>query len=195
MTDQHKLLFNKIAFVYQWFFKKQTRSYFQLLNSYQQYLGLEKGGTILDLGCGTGAFAFCLQKMGYNVTGVDIAPAMVKKGVKNKVDCVEGDAVSGLAFPDSSFDLVVAAYLVHGLNGKERLGLFGEALRLTRTVVIFYDYSLRRNKLIDIIESLEGGNYFSFIENGLREMKEVFALVKVVPVGKWNAWYICLPDK
>src|SRR5437899_1328216 len=36
-----------------------------------------RGGTLVDLGCGSGIFAAMAERAGFHVTGVDISPAMV----------------------------------------------------------------------------------------------------------------------
>lgn len=41
------------------------------------FLKLKKGGTILDLACGKGRHAISLNKLGYDVTGVDLSPASI----------------------------------------------------------------------------------------------------------------------
>ena len=41
------------------------------------FLELEKGQTILDLACGKGRHAISLNKLGYDVTGVDLSPASI----------------------------------------------------------------------------------------------------------------------
>jgi SAM-dependent methyltransferase len=63
-------------------------------------LGLPKGATILDIGCGTGRHAVELAKAGYAVTGLDISSGMLREaraaakraGVELKL--VQADATS-----------------------------------------------------------------------------------------------------
>jgi len=42
-------------------------------------LNLAPGDRLLDAGCGTGQFAIAFARMGYVVSGVDIAPAMIER--------------------------------------------------------------------------------------------------------------------
>lgn len=67
--------------------------------------------TILDLGCGGGRTTIPLHKMGYKITGVDIAPNLIKALKKKapKVNAVVGD-VSMLDFKNSSFDIVLFSH-------------------------------------------------------------------------------------
>ncbi|OIO98695.1 MAG: hypothetical protein AUK03_00915 [Anaerolineae bacterium CG2_30_64_16] len=57
------------------------------------------GGPLLELGCGTGRLAIPLAQAGYQVTGVDLSPAMVtiardkaaRAGVTQRVTLIQGD--------------------------------------------------------------------------------------------------------
>lgn len=189
--NSHAHLFNRIAFAYQWFFKLQIKSYQKTIKKNLHHLKLHKGARVLDIGCGTGAFAYSLEEHGYDVTGVDIAPNMIEKAAANGVDCRQGDITAGLDFADDSFDLVTAAYVAHGLPSGQRKELYRETQRLSRDRVIFHDYRRNNNLIISIIEFLEGGHYFTFRKKAAEEMSAVFDEVTRVPLGSWNCWYIC----
>lgn len=76
-----------------------------------------KGKKILVLGCGTGRTLVPLHKMGYEVTGIDINPNMVKKAKtkvrKFSIPIYLMDAAR-LKFPKNSFDTVFFPY--HGID-------------------------------------------------------------------------------
>jgi len=48
----------------------------------QEELGLSKGSTILEVGCGTGRHSVGLAKLGYEISGVDISAAMLAEAHK-----------------------------------------------------------------------------------------------------------------
>ena len=82
-------------------------------------------------------------------------------------------------------------YVAHGLRKDDRHRLFTEMRRLSRGLVLLHDYTPDRHPLTTLIEYLEGGDYFNFIQTGEAEMRAVFSDVNVVRVGPRAAWYIC----
>ena len=110
---RHRFLFNSIAFFYLWFFNRQVQHYTRIIREHLYLFNNDDGsGTgekVLDLGCGTGAFARALENAGFEVTGVDLAPKMVKAGRSRDLDCLLGDVTAGLHYSAGSFDFVTAA--------------------------------------------------------------------------------------
>ncbi len=74
---------------------------------YRKYF--KKGSSIIDIGCGSGRTTFPLKKLGYEVVGVDLTPAMIDTArslaeeLHMDVRFEIGDATT-LKFKDSSFD-------------------------------------------------------------------------------------------
>jgi ubiquinone/menaquinone biosynthesis C-methylase UbiE len=80
-------------------------------------LGITKGLTVLDLGCGDGTTALPEAMLGAEVLGVDIAGNLVEAGRKRASDAgvtnckfQQGDASDLHGLKDNSFDLVVSIF-------------------------------------------------------------------------------------
>jgi ubiquinone/menaquinone biosynthesis C-methylase UbiE len=87
---------------------------------------------VLDVGAGTGAFAFALAPRVREVIAVDSDPAMVERSRRDapaNVDVVAGDGEQ-LPFKDFSFDLAIVARTLHHTMRPERL--IAELTRVTR---------------------------------------------------------------
>ena len=189
-----KNLFNIIAPVYGLFFGYQVRSFRTVIDKGSSPLHIAEDDSFLDVGCGTGALPFVLSERGYHTTGVDAAPRMItlakKNNTGNKTRFAVGDVRNKLPFDDQSYDIVIASYVVHGMYRKDRIKLYDEARRLARKMIIFHDYNRKRSLGSDLIEWLEGGDYFNFIKIAESELKEHFGNIQVIPVGKKSAWYV-----
>jgi len=195
----HTWLFNVIAYFYQWFFKGQTKGYLENIEKYGKHLNIPKGGKILDIGCGTGAFGHAFKKKdeSYEVQGIDIAKKMVARAKKkNKLVCEQGDILEGLKFPDNSFDLVIAGMVLHGLDEKKREVLYRETSRIAKEYVLFQDYSPDRNIFISFIEWIERGDYFNFVRAIPEEFENNFEQVQIFNINSHTNWYLCkIPSK
>ncbi|HKQ02504.1 MAG TPA: class I SAM-dependent methyltransferase [Actinomycetes bacterium] len=77
---------------------------------------------LLEVGCGPGHLSTRLAQRGFDVTGLDLDPAMIARaranthrpetGDQRRPEFLVGD-VAALAFPDRSFDLVVSTLSMH----------------------------------------------------------------------------------
>jgi ubiquinone/menaquinone biosynthesis C-methylase UbiE len=190
-------IFNVIAPIYGLFYDYQRANYKSILNKAEKELGLAKFSSIIDLGCGTGALCAELEKRNLDVTGVDPAQRMLeiaKKKSRNKsIKFLQASALDRLPFEDKSFDISITSYVAHGLDSADRKILYAEMNRIARHLVVVCDYNKRRSIGADFIESLEGGDYFNFVETGLIEMTEFFHQVEVIDVATQTALYLCVP--
>lgn|ERR1022692_3222207 len=78
---------------------------------------LRPGARILDLGAGTGAVTGEALARGGRVTAIDAAPAMIARLRRDypRAEAAIMDAHE-LDFPDASFDVVVASFVIHLLD-------------------------------------------------------------------------------
>jgi len=82
-----------------------------------------EGGRVLDVGCGPGHLSIRLaREHGFEVTGVDLDPAMIERARANaeRAEADDGDVpsflvgdVASLPFPNDSFDLVTSTLSMH----------------------------------------------------------------------------------
>ncbi len=190
-------LFNFIAPIYGLFYNSQKKNYKITIANMKEIIDISKYKNIIDIGCGTGALCSVLNQEGLEVTGIEPAVRMLKIGSKkienSNINFLECSTCSKLPFEDNSFNLSIASYVAHGLHSKERKQMFLEMSRLTKDYVIIHDYNDQRGFFTNIIEWLEGGDYFNFIKVVQTELNEHFKSVKVVNVKRQAAWYICEP--
>ncbi|HIH23864.1 TPA: class I SAM-dependent methyltransferase [Candidatus Woesearchaeota archaeon] len=97
-----------------------TYKYYDLLQPHEDMpriaalLKKRKATRVLDLGCGSGRNLFFLDKLGFDVAGIDIAPAGIKT-IKDRikgVDAKVGDIYTRLPYPDASFDAVISVQVL-----------------------------------------------------------------------------------
>lgn len=109
------------------------------------HLGFDGKGTLLDVGCGSGALSIraALTWPEAQVTGIDYwgvaygyGQPMCEKnaaseGVATRCRFQHGDAHQ-LDFPDDTFDAVVSNYVYHNITGADKQALLRETLRVLK---------------------------------------------------------------
>lgn len=91
----------------------------------QQLLsGVPEPARILDIGCGTGSLSLILAELGHQVTGIDLAPAMIEVARHKAITHAQTinfhvmDA-SFPQFPPQNFDVIVCRHLLWALPDPE----------------------------------------------------------------------------
>ena len=195
---QIKGIFDRIAPIYGLFYNYQRRYYKRALTGALSEVNLAAYESIVDVGCGTGALCGVLSQMGHKVTGIDSAEKMLgiaSRHMENKdVDFLRASILERTPFEDKSFDVSISSYVVHGLKESDRKLMYAELNRITKNLIIIYDYNQRRSIWVDMIEWLEGGDYFNFIENVSNELNQNFSKISVIKISKMASCYICYPN-
>lgn len=102
-----------------------------------------KGGTVLDVACGTGRYTRQLLEHGYKVGGVDISDEMLEfarkaaKGNPNLPFLQKGDAEK-LPFDDNEFDGVTCIRLYQRVPSAQRLQMLREVKRVSKNWAILF---------------------------------------------------------
>lgn len=149
-------------------FRKTYKKILFLLNS-----ELKSNQKILDIGTGTGIIPFSICQKVKSVVATDISPEMIKtvkqkqvsSGIEN-IDFQVQDAYN-LPFPDKSFDVVIAANLLHLLFEPEKP--ISEAKRVLKDNGIFIAPTL-----------CAGENFRS------KAMANISAMAGIWLVNKWS---------
>jgi SAM-dependent methyltransferase len=102
------------------------------------------GGTVLDVGCGTGALAGWIQRSGFDVVGVDASAGMLGEALDNGVGAVYAAYSTALPFEDGAFDLALTVATMHHLETPERVAAtIAEMGRVVRSggAVLIWDHN------------------------------------------------------
>lgn len=187
-------VFDKIAPIYGLFYNFQKKHYNRILDKIKNQLDLSQYKSILDIGSGTGALCSVLKDKGFSVSGVELSHKMMElakhKTSGEDIPFYNASVLEGLPFEDKSFDITISSYVAHGLGPNERKIMYQEMKRVTRELVIIYDYNENRAPHTTIIEWLERGDYFNFIRVIKKEMGENFHSYRTIQVGERATLYI-----
>lgn len=187
----HIALFDRIAPVYAWFYRYQRQAYApaaqHIIDRYPF------GSTLLDVGCGTAALSALLSTH-FMVHAVDGSKRMIDQAQRLHPDQAitfsVANLLEGLPFPDHHFDVVTAAFVLHGLAPQEREIALKELSRLSAGEVILVDYHQGRHWMIDLVEWLENGHYFSFMTTFESRLRDHFTTIEIHTLNATSAVYI-----
>jgi SAM-dependent methyltransferase len=114
---------------------------------------LPNTGAILDIGCGAGTYAIPLAKAGYDVSAVDLTPALVqmcnefaeREAVSSSIETHVADARDLSFLPDCAFDAVaVMGPLYHLIDRDDRQTAIREALSKIKPGAPFFSAHVSR---------------------------------------------------
>lgn len=184
-------LFDLIARPYALFFRYQKRGFNQSIPAFLASFP-EPIESILDVGCGTGAMCEVFQQNGLIVEGCDQSETMLKQArrlTSKKIRYTRVDATKGLDYPEKSFDVVIASFVAHGMQEKQRKELYAQMKRVARKAVVLHDYGQKRHWVSDFLEWLENGDYFRFIKVVDEELIETFGNLSKINEHGSAVWY------
>ena len=95
---------------------------------------LSRGGTVLDIGFGTGTLTSKLYEKGCKIYGQDFSGRMIDVARKKMPNAklYQGDFSAGLAaeLTDCKYDAIIATYSLHHLTDNQKVGLLSALLKL-----------------------------------------------------------------
>ena len=101
-----------------------------------------KGKRIIEMGCGTGLVAGYLKKLGFEVTALDLSPAVLKYAeqlaIQSKIisPCIykQGDILN-LEFNKNSFDVSYSNGVLEHFNDKEIIKILEQQMNISKYVI------------------------------------------------------------
>lgn len=165
---------------------------------------IQPNSKVIDVACGTGAFAFKIAKKAKNVLGIDLSAEMIARAKKThqtsgltniKFEIL--DASDLHLFKKNKLDLATISLAIHQFSPKTALQILTELKRISKQILIVdYASPLPDNifkPFIQIIERIAGrehsNNFRTFqkiggISNYLNELK--LETIHEISAGKGN---------
>ncbi len=187
-----KFIFNLIAPVYYLIDKGTNKNYKEMAALLNNQIPL-KGKDVLDVGCGTGSWITSLANYKLkNATGSDFSQRMILQASENnkQINCVLQKDNSLNIFPDKSFHLVTATFVLHGMKSAKRIELLKEMKRLAKDYVVIHDFYKGSSLMVSLLEFLERSDYINFKKCFKTEMSQMFSETFIVEGENGNALYV-----
>lgn len=121
ITGRQQALYDHVAHDYDQVFRPHVAEHYLRKRTAVVRELLPDGGTVLDVGCGTGALASWIQRAGYDVVGVDASTGMLAEAREAGVGAVYAAYSTALPFEDDVFDLSLSVATMHHLETPERV--------------------------------------------------------------------------
>lgn len=126
-----------------------------VLEQYKELLqhdSVPKSGRLLELGCGAGNLSVGFAQLGYQVTGVDIAPSAVEwareraKDQQLTIDFLVDNVVELTQLKLNDFDLVIDSHCLHCIIGDDRRRFFATVQRTLKPGAVFVVNTMCQNE-------------------------------------------------
>ena len=190
--DRGKLIFNRIAGIYDLFDGPSRKGYKSSIRKLVREIDFKRK-TVLDIGTGTGVWADIIREEGAIVSGVDFSEKMLEKARKRygkEIHFSLADAKNLKNFEENSFDIVTACFVLHGMKRERREPILLEMNRVSKDIVAIYDYDKNASFFFLFLEWLEKSDYHNFTEHFFNEFSDIFTNCKKIPANKGSAFYI-----
>jgi len=187
-----KFIFNLIAPIYAKVDKSLTNNYKDVISLLKDDINL-KDKTVLDIGAGTGAWSKAYLHGGaQSVTGVDFSKKMVdvSQAKHPEINFTVGDAENLSDIDSDNFDIVTAAYVLHGVKNNRRQKILSEMKRVSKQYVVIHDFSGRTPIFVRFLEFMEKSDYINFKQSFCDELKQLFNNVRKVDTKYGSGIYI-----
>ncbi|QWD96905.1 class I SAM-dependent methyltransferase [Polynucleobacter sp. MG-6-Vaara-E2] len=105
-----------------------------VIPTFQEYWGLNKNSSILDVGCAKGFMMHDLAQLipGITVKGIDISKYAIENTIEDMKPHVQVANATKLPFEDQSFDVVISINSIHNLERDECGKALQEIERVSR---------------------------------------------------------------
>ena len=141
---------------------------------------LKQGGykTILDVGCGTGAY---IDMTDQYYTGVDNSPSFIdycKKNLENEKRKFHLTDATKMNFPDKSFDASVIINTIHHLTEEQTVHVLKDMARVSSKAVIILDaIPPKYNPISKFLYSRDRGAYFRTMHEQIQLAEKTSRLI------------------
>ena len=126
--------------------------------------GASRTSRMLSLGCGIGDTELLLAPRVGSIAGIDLAPSAIRQAKRDaeragagNVEFLQGD-LAALQFAPSSFDVIIAVFLLHHLPDEDLRQLAGQVSLLLAPGGVFYSLDPSRYRLTGAIGKLVARN-------------------------------------
>ena len=145
------------------------------------FLSTDLPAKVLDVATGTGAQAYELAKRGFEVTGIDLSPEMLKQTKKKRYSSLklqfQQEDATKLPFKNHYFDISTISLGLHDMPYEIELLVLQEMKRVTKKdgEILIVDYMEPKKHLVarilhPLIKLYETPNYDRFIIKGLEKI-------------------------
>ncbi len=152
-----------------------------------------KGKSVLDVGCGTGAWLASLNKYDLQkVAGADFTEKMLKvaRSRHPEIQFILQNAENLSHFEKKSFDIVTATFVLHGMKAEKRSKVLNEMKRIARQQVVIHDFYGPTEPIAKFLEFIERSDYLNFKKQFETEMRAHFEESSLIAGVKGRALYV-----